>query len=82
MHRQLAKDPAHRGAPPDNDSTSLAGDMLYGARAIAAFLGKSERQVFHLAATRQLPIGKMGHELVSTKSRLRGHIANKLSVGA
>jgi hypothetical protein len=56
----------------------LANDLLFGADAIAEFLfGNREkrRRVYHLNATGQLPLGKMGETLIGRKSTLIKHVA-------
>jgi hypothetical protein len=56
----------------------LADDLLFGAEAIAEFLfkdRKKRRRVYHLNATGQLPLGKMGETLIGRKSTLTKHIA-------
>ena len=40
---------------------SCADDMLPGAAAIAAHIGKTERQTQHLIERRQLPVFKIGN---------------------
>jgi len=49
----------------------LADDLLIGAAAIADELGLSEDAVYHLRKTRRLPIGKLGKNLVTTRTKLR-----------
>jgi hypothetical protein len=49
----------------------LADDLLIGAPAIARELGISTRSVYHLAQTKQLPIGRLGRNLIASRSRLR-----------
>jgi hypothetical protein len=44
-------------------------DVLWGAKAIAKFIGKSERATFHLLGTGKLPTAKIG----------RQHVARRLS---
>lgn len=61
---------------------SMANDLKDGIKKISGFLGKSERQTYHLCATGQLPgafkIGRIWHLRVSTfiaaiKRREREH---------
>ena len=49
----------------------LADDLLSGAREIAEFLGVNEREVYHLAKTKRLPIGRLGKKLIASRSQLR-----------
>jgi hypothetical protein len=51
-------------------------DLLFGARAIAAYLGLNERQVFHQVAEKKIPAKRMGPKLlVASKEELRRHFA-------
>jgi hypothetical protein len=38
----------------------LAGDLMAGVPAIAGFLGKTPRQIYHLLESKKLPAFKMG----------------------
>jgi hypothetical protein len=46
-------------------------DLLWGAQAIADFLGINERQVWHQADRGLLPVKKQGRLLTASKSALR-----------
>ena len=54
---------------------TLADDLLDGTEEIAEFLlgnaqkKKKRRRVYHLAATGQLPLARMGSRLIGRKSR-------------
>jgi len=52
----------------------LSDDLLIGAKPIADEIGLTERQVFHAAATKQLPIFKLGAKLAARRSALREHM--------
>jgi hypothetical protein len=57
---------------------TLANDLLYGAAAIAEFLfgdKKKRRRIYHLHATGQLPLGRMGEVLIGRKSTLISYVA-------
>jgi hypothetical protein len=54
----------------ENASPSLAGDLLTGASAIAAYLGWPERRVYYFAEKKHLPIGRVGSMLVARRSQL------------
>jgi hypothetical protein len=57
---------------------TFADDLLLGAEAIAMFLfgdRKKRRSIYHLHATGQLPLGKMGATLIGRKSTLIKHVA-------
>jgi hypothetical protein len=66
-----------RGDDADPDGESLAGDILRGADAIAAFLGLDRRQAFHLlqmgVERGGIPAVKEGSTWTALKSRLRRH---------
>jgi hypothetical protein len=49
----------------------IADDLLHGATAIAEELGVSTRQVYHLAQTKRVPIGRWGRTLIAFRSELR-----------
>jgi hypothetical protein len=55
-------------------STMSAGaknlDILWGAAAIGAYIGKSDRGAFHLLETGKLPARKVGAQWVSSKGEL------------
>jgi hypothetical protein len=55
---------------PKPTSTTLADDLLVGARAIAGELGLPVRKVFNLLEGKCLPADKVGAQWVSTRSRL------------
>jgi hypothetical protein len=54
----------------------LAEDLLIGAEAIADELGVDRDQVYYLARTKKLPIGKLGKNLIASRSKLRRAIQN------
>lgn len=43
---------------------------VWGAEEIAKIIGRTERQTFHLTATKQIDVSKVGKYLVSTPRRL------------
>lgn len=49
---------------------SLAGDLLFGAEAIGAFLGLDPRRIYYLAARGNIPVKKIGAIIVGSKRRL------------
>ncbi len=55
---------------PANDNTPLAGDILRGASAIAAFMGFERRVIYHLASKGTLPVFRMGDIVCARKSTL------------
>ena len=58
----------------------LADDLLSGVKAIARFTGDSERRVYHLLETGQLPGFKLGGRWTSRKSTILKRIS-KLEAG-
>jgi hypothetical protein len=52
-------------------TNTLADDLLPGARKIADFLGVKPREVYYLAATGRLPIGRLGRKLIASRAQLR-----------
>jgi hypothetical protein len=60
---------------------SMANDTLEGTRAIAEFIGKTERQTNHLLATKRLPAFKLGDKWHMRRSTYRAHI-ERLEAGA
>jgi hypothetical protein len=51
---------------------------IWGCKAIAKIIGRSERQTFHLLSAGLLPVTKIGATWVSTRRRLRERIAGKV----
>ena len=54
----------------------LADDLLYGASAIAEFLGVTEMQVYHWVRKDRIPVGKMGKTLIASRRQLRKTMGN------
>jgi hypothetical protein len=52
-----------------NDN-SLEKDVLYGAAAIAGFMGVPRRVVYHLASKSALPVFRMGEIVCARRSTL------------
>ena len=55
----------------------LSDDLIYGAEAIADFLGMARRQVYHAAAQDHLPIFRIGSMLCCRKSTLANWIVER-----
>jgi hypothetical protein len=69
------KETRHGGegvAPPIE---SIALDTLEGIEAIAGYIGKSQRRVYYLCETRQIPVFKLGGKWHLRKSTYAAHIA-------
>jgi hypothetical protein len=60
--------------------TSIANDLLRGARAIADFIGQTLRQTHHKLEKGIIPAGKDGGQWIASRSKLRQHYA-KLTTG-
>jgi hypothetical protein len=52
---------------------TLAEDLIWGAKPIAAEIGRSERQTFYLLENGQLPAQRIGGRWVASRSALRRH---------
>ena len=55
----------------ESTKPTLAEDLLIGASQIAEALGINENAVYHIYRTRRLPIGKLGRNLIASKSKLQ-----------
>ncbi len=54
----------------DTEMAQLSDDLLRGANEIAAFMGLSRRQIYHLVHTSELPVFRLGAILCARRSRL------------
>ncbi|MEB3045640.1 hypothetical protein [Rhizobium mulingense] len=57
--------------------TELREDLLWGALAIAQYIGRSQRSTYHMLEQGQLPARKVGELWVGSKTTLRGHLAGE-----
>lgn len=55
----------------------LSDDLIFGAEAIAEFLGLERRQIYHAAAMDHLPIFRIGSTLCCRKSTLSRWISDR-----
>jgi hypothetical protein len=55
------------------EDISLSDDLLRGVKAIARFIGESERRTYYLCERAYLPCGRVGSTLVASKRALRAH---------
>ena len=46
-------------------------DLVWGAKNIGRLINRSERQVYHLAAKKLIPVDYVGAQLVARRSKLR-----------
>jgi hypothetical protein len=58
-------------AGPDPLRGRLADDLLVGAPAIAEELGVNVHAVYYIFKKGRLPIGKLGKNLIASRSKLR-----------
>jgi hypothetical protein len=57
-----------------------SADLLWGASAIAEFLGVSVDRVYYLIRTKQLPIAKLGRKtVVASRKKLQRAITDTLT---
>jgi hypothetical protein len=49
----------------------LGDDLLFGAQAIAEFVGVEIHQIHYLYRMKRLPIGRLGKRYVASKRKLR-----------
>lgn len=55
--------------------TTLADDLMVGAKAISEWLGIAQRKIFYMAETGQLPLFKIGGKWAGRKSTIQKRIA-------
>lgn len=53
-------------------------DILWGATAIAAAIGRSERSTFHLLEAGELPARKVAGRWCASRKKLHAHLAGDL----
>jgi excisionase family DNA binding protein len=63
--------------PVSETTTDHAGLLLYGASAIAKFLGLTERQVRHRVADGELPTFKIGGTVCARRASLVAWLAKR-----
>lgn len=56
---------------------NIASDTLYGAAAVASFLGLPRRAVYHAVSTGRLPVFRIGETVAARKSTLLAWIAEQ-----
>src|SRR5262249_44515194 len=62
------------GTTTQGNTPSLADDIIWGAAAIAAEIGLSQRQVFWHLENGRLPARKVGRIWVASRQQLRAHL--------
>lgn len=60
-----------------NDEPEISQDLIFGADAIAQFLGIERRQVYHAHQMEHLPIFRIGSTLACRKSTIANWIAER-----
>ena len=58
-----------------HDNDNQPGDILFGAKAIAEYLGLSTKQIYRLIYSESLPVFKLGGTLSARRSTLERHFA-------
>jgi hypothetical protein len=56
---------------------NIAGDVLRGADAIAAFMGLPRRAVYHAASKNTLPVFRLGETILARKTTLLSWIQDQ-----
>jgi hypothetical protein len=56
-----------------SDNSEFA-DLLWGAQAIADYIGKNYRQTVYLLSTKRLPAKKLGAMWIAQRSKLRARL--------
>ena len=54
------------------DTVPMTADLLYGARAIAGFLGVTEKAAYHLIDRKRIPVFRIGRTVCARRSKLLG----------
>lgn len=57
----------------------LADDLIWGAEAIAEFIGRTHRQTNHMLATGALPAKKVGARWVASRAALTKFFEDELA---
>jgi hypothetical protein len=60
----------------------LSDDLMIGVKPIAEFTGQSERRIFYMLSSGQLPGFKLGNKWAARKSTLERHIAERERMAA
>jgi hypothetical protein len=58
----------------DLSGGDLAKDLIWGTKAIAAEIGRSERQAYHMLASGNLPARLVGGRWMASREKLRRHL--------
>lgn len=59
------------------DNENISSDTLYGAAAVAQFMGLPRRAVYHAVAAGRLPVFRIGETVAARKSTLVAWIADQ-----
>lgn len=60
----------------------LSGDILWGAKEIARFLGCSEKSIWNMSQRRQIPTFRQGRRVCARRSTLRAYIEQQESLSS
>ena len=60
----------------------VGDDLLWGVKAIATFIDRTNRQTTYLLENGKIPAGKVGRFWVASKKRNRDHFASLTSAKA
>ena len=52
-------------------------DILWGVEAIAAYIGRNQRQTYYLLQTKQIPGQKVGAIWLARRSRIDAHLSGE-----
>ena len=55
----------------NEESADAVSDLVWGAENIGREINRSQRQVYHLAARKLIPVEYIGAQLVARRSKLR-----------
>jgi len=61
------------------DDTELRNDLLWGADAIAQYIGRNKRQTYYLLEKGQVPARKVGDLWLGSKTTLDTHLTGEQS---
>ena len=64
-----------------SDTPNTTGDLIYGTKRIADYLGVPLRAAEHMVETKRIPFFKMGKTVCARRSRLEEHL-ERLEEGA
>lgn len=60
-----------------SDKPAISDDLIFGADAIARYLGLERRQVYHAHQMEHLPIFRIGSQLVARRSTIEDWMSER-----